>query len=181
MGDAALLSSEHTGNAHAFLFVANHQVAVVELALHTVEGHKGGVLRQGADNDMIARNGVGIESMQGLPHFHKDKVSHVHHIVDGTYAHSAQFVLQPLRRVGHMDVLKCNSCVSGAEFRLFYGDADSVLASGTRQVGNLWPLYVLVCSVAGVEHSHHIAGYADMACRITAVGGDSHLQRIVFL
>ena len=132
MGHAALLTAEHTGDAHAFLFVANHQVAAVELALHTVEGHERRVLRQGADDDVIARNHVGIEGVQRLPHFHEDEIGHIHHVVDGTDAHGAQFVLQPLRRIGHMDILQRNAGIAGAELRLFHGDADAVLALGIR-------------------------------------------------
>ena len=38
---------------------------------------------------------------------------------------------------------------------------------------------MLVGTVACVEHGHHVAGHADMACGIAAVGGDGHFQRIV--
>ena len=128
VGHAALLATEHTGDAHAFLLVANHQVAAVQLPFHSVEGDEGGVLRQGAHHHVVARDFVGIESVQRLSYFHEDEIGHIDHIVDGTNAHGAQLVLQPLGRLGHVDVLEGDAGVAWAELRLLDGNADAVLS-----------------------------------------------------
>ena len=128
--DAALLAAKNARNAHALLFIAYHKVATVQLALYAVEGDEGGVLRQGAHHHVVAGNHVGIEGVEGLAHFHEHEVGDVDHVVDGTDAHGAELVLQPVRRVGHMDILQGDACVSGAEFRLLDGDADAAFALG---------------------------------------------------
>ncbi len=130
---------------------------------------------------MVAGNLVGIEGMHGLTYLHEDEVGDVHHIVDGTDAHGAQLVLQPLGGVGHMDVLEGDAGIAGTEGGFLHGDADGVGAGvgGLGEVGNVGPIDFLMGTLAGVEDGHDVPRHTDMRGGIGTVGGDGYLEGVV--
>ena len=113
-GGAALQAAEDTGDAHTFLLIAYHQVAGVEGALHAVEGDELGALRQALHYDVATGNLVGVEGVQRLAHLHHDEVGHIDHVVDGTQAHGAQAVLQPLGALPYLHIAQRDAGIARA-------------------------------------------------------------------
>ena len=121
---ARIQAAKHTRNAHRFFFIANHQVAFVELALHAVQSDKRRAFRQSPHADMAAFHFRSVKTMQRLPKCMHNIVGHVHHIVDGTKPNGLQTVLQPFRAFFHGYAAHRHSCITRASFRVLHRNGD---------------------------------------------------------
>ena len=93
----AAFSAEHTGDTHRLLGIADCQVTVGELVLHTVKCDERCALWHRLYHDLMTGHHVGIEAMQGLSISHHHIVRDIHDVIDRTEADGGQLVLQPFR------------------------------------------------------------------------------------
>ena len=112
-------SAEYTGNTHRFFFVADHQIAFVQLAFHFIQCDEWSAFRQCLDNYFIAFYLSGIEAMQWLTESMNDIISDIHYIINRTYTDQAQFILQPFGAFLHSNAFHRNAGIVRTGFAVF--------------------------------------------------------------
>jgi len=79
--------TKHTGNAHGFGAIANHEVVGRKFTFNPIEGDEWGSLCQRLYHHPSSGNGIGIERMQRLSHLVEHIVGNINNVVDGIYAY----------------------------------------------------------------------------------------------
>ena len=96
---AAFQATEHTGDAHRFVAIGDHQVALVHFTLNAVQCYEF-LTRLGITHmDLITFDLVSIKRVQRLSALVQYEVRHIDHVIDRTKADCQQAVLQPFRRL----------------------------------------------------------------------------------
>ena len=119
-GRTGIQSAEHTGNAHRFFFIADHQVAFVQFTLHAIKSYKRSTSRHGLYNHLTAFNLICIEAVQRLAESMDDIVGNIHHIIDRTQADNTQLILQPFGAFFHCNPFHRNAGISGTCLAVLY-------------------------------------------------------------
>ena len=132
LGGAGGESAEDSGDAHGFVGVAYHEVAVAEAALGAVECDEGCAFGQGAYDDLAAFHLGCVEAVEGLAEGVYDVVGDVDHVVDGAQADGAEFVLEPLGAFADGDAADGDAGVAGTGFGVVDvdGDVEVVVVDG---------------------------------------------------
>ena len=165
----AVQPSEHSGNAHRSLCVADHKVLIAELPFHTVQSGERSSFLAEIHNYLPSLYMVYIKGMQRITGFYKDVVCYVHYIVDRTEANAQEFLLHPVRRILNGYSLYCNATVSRSSIRL----VDNNFHSSAIFLSNLEFLYgregKLSAHIVEFQISAKVSGHADKGSRVYSV------------
>ena len=178
---ARIGAPENTGNAHAFLFVAYHQVVHVQLALHIVEGDKGRLAGHFLHHHLVAFYFGRIKSVQRMPRFVQHEIGDVHHVVNGPHANAFQFQLKPFRRLFHGNVFHRYAGITRAGLGVFHHNFNVKVVVVHFKFRNIRKFQFVFPGVKiAVEPGHQVACRADMRGGIPAVRGEADFVNPVF-
>ncbi len=111
---AGAFASEHAGDTHRLVGVADGKVVRAELILYAVEGDERRSLRHGADDNLIAFHHIGVEAVHRLAIGHHYVVGDIYDIVYRAEADDRQLLLQPVGTFLHVAVGNRQSDVAAA-------------------------------------------------------------------
>ena len=83
LGSAGFESTENASDAHRFFGIADHEVAVGELVLLTIESNERSSVGTGSDNNLSTLDLIGIERVHGHSSLEEDIVGDIDDVVDG--------------------------------------------------------------------------------------------------
>ena len=179
LGDTGVEAAEHAGNAHRLLRVADHEVVAAKRVLHPVEGRKLAVGRAAAHHHFPAGDLRRVESVERMTHLIEHEVRDVDHAVDRTLADGHQALLQPLGRRAHFDIFERDANVTGCQIGGLHlhgdGRADTGLERAHVGQGPFHGDAILLA--VGIQ----VAGHADVAGAVHAVGRQADLEERIFL
>ena len=171
LGDLGVRAAHHARHCDGLLGVANEQCALGQLAFFAVQRGDGLPFRAAPHDDFPTRDKVVIEGVKRLAEFVEDEVGHVHHVVDGPQADGRQPIPQPILRRPHFHAADHHADIARATFCVF--DLDGNLFGGLssrfdrRNLGQFERL---------LRQRGQVAGHADVARGVGAVGGDGEVQ-----
>ena len=174
------LSTEHTGDAHGILGIADGEVTVGERVLLTVECLERGTLGHRLHHDLVTLHHIGIEGVQGLAIGHHDVVGDIHDVIDRPQTDGGQFVLQPVGRLLHLTVGNAHTGITLAGLCILNDHLDRqvvILHLELRTVGTVHRGLVAIALQPGVE----VAGHTPVRETVGTVGSDIHLDEPVAL
>ena len=180
LGGTAVQTAEHATDTHRFFGIADHQVAVAELMLHAIEGHKRCAFWHGLHHHLAAFDLVGIEAVHRMAETVADIVGDIYDIIDRTQTDDAQTLLQPFRTLLHGDTLDGDAGIARTSLAVFYDhrDVKVVILHGKGIYRRLMQLCrFLVLHQVGIQ----IASHTVVRAGIGTVGRDVHLYHIVAL
>jgi len=174
--NARFLAAKYACDAHAFVGIANHQFAAIEFAVYTIQGFENSVFRKFFYNHFLSENLCRIKRMQGLSVFHQNEIRNIHYIVDGSQTNGFQAIFQPFRRFFNLNAGHGKSRISRAIRRIFndhFNRKFGVIHLKSIQI-RIGQTFVTQCF--GVNRRNHISCYANVRCRITAIGRQSDFK-----
>ena len=83
LGSAGFESAENASDAHRLLGIADHEVAVGELVLLTIESNERSSVGTGSNNNLSTLDLIGIERVHGHSSLEEDIVGDIDDVVDG--------------------------------------------------------------------------------------------------
>ena len=118
--------------------VADHKVARVEGAFHSVEGDEFTALLGVAHYDLSALDLVDVKAVEGLPHAVEQVVGDVDYVVDRAHSDHVEGILEPLGRLGHSDACDCDATVAGTCLGVVDTHLDASVGRAIRVAGTIF-------------------------------------------
>ncbi len=173
---ARVLAAHEAGDDERLHRVGDHQHAAVERALLLVEGHELLAVGRAADDKFAARDLLRIEHVQRLAELEHDVVADVDQVVDRAEAHRREAFLHPGGARADLHAGDGDADVKRAVLRRV--DADALQEIGPGRAAGAVELdrgeLQLVAQPGG-----QLAGHAEMAKRVGAVGRDFDIENRV--
>ena len=171
--DLAVQAAHNASQGDGLGAVADDQVVGGQLEVLLVQGGDLLAVFGAADDNLAAFQRVHIESMHRLANLQHDVVGDVNDVGDAAQAAQSQLAFHPARRWAGGDVVDIVADVARAEVRGFNGDGQAVIGSvgdGVVGGGHLEGL---------AQHGGNLAGNAQDALAIGAVGGDGDVKDVI--